>query len=166
MIFSHIKLYLLLTGSILFSHPVHVSVTNLDYKPDENKMEISIKVFKKDLQLLFVHLNQIKINFDDPESVNENQKRIDTYFSSHFKIRSSLEFFLIFKDSKLDNEWIWFYYDVKLDKPIKEIEIENTILLDLYFDQKNMLILSMGEKEEGYIFNLKETKQKIDLDDI
>jgi len=156
----------LLTGSILFSHPVHVSVTNLDYKPDENKMEISIKVFKKDLQLLFVHLNQIKINFDDPESVNENQKRIDTYFSSHFKIGSSPEFFLIFKDSKLDNEWIWFYYDVKLDKPIKEIEIENTILLDLYFDQKNMLILSMGEKEEGYIFNLKETKQKIDLDDI
>ncbi len=159
-----ICLLIFIKSCIHFSHPVHVSVTNVDYCPDDLKMEISIKVFKKDMQLLFAHLDQVNIDFEKMEEVEKNQERINSYFQNHFYIDNNDRCELIFKEVELDNEWIWFYYKIENIELKKEFEIANTILLDLYFDQKNMMIFSIEEIEKGYMFNLKKTKQLVSLD--
>lgn len=166
MIFSQLSFYLLIACSVLNFHPVHISVTNVDYMPEKEKMEISIKVFKKDLQLLFVHLNQLNIDFDNEESIKENLQRINNYFRNHLDIRCKSDFHMSYKDFRLDNEWIWFYYKVPIDKLGKEIEIRNTILLDLNYNQKNMLIFVSEQKEKGFLFNMKKTSEIIHLDEL
>ena len=45
------------------------------------------------------------------------------------------------------------------------MEIINTLLFDLYFDQKNMLIYGYNQLEEGYLFNIQQTKHTIELDE-
>jgi hypothetical protein len=148
-------------------HPVHVSITNLDYMPEQNKITLSFKVFQDDFQLLFAHLYQVSINFDDHENYKNYQNRVDEYFSSHFKIieGEDKKHLISYKGMKKNEESIWFYYETLVDKEIEYLEIVNTILLDLYFDQKNMLILNHNGKEKGYLFNLKQTKQIIKLND-
>ncbi|HAF29443.1 MAG TPA: hypothetical protein DCG75_10390 [Bacteroidales bacterium] len=146
-------------------HPVHVTITNLDYYPNENKITMSFKVFESDFQLLFAHLYELKIDFDDPENINVNQYKINEYFSAHFKIGNNPNHSLLFQNIKKEDDSIWFYYEALVDKEIKSFEISNTIFLDLYFDQKNMLIFNYNQHQKGYLFNLNQTKQIINLND-
>lgn len=166
MFITKVCLYILVKGCILFLHPVHVSITNVDYNPNDLKMKISFKVFKQDMQLLFVHLDQVNIDFENLGEVKKNQERINNYFQNHFNIESKSGFEPVFKEAELDNEWIWFYYEVENIDLKKEFKITNTIFLDLYYDQKNMMIFSIEGTEKGYMFNLNKTKQLINLNDL
>ena len=147
-------------------HPVHVSITNMDYVPEKNRIDLSFKLYKNDFQLLFIHLKQLNIDFNKDEEIQKFRNEIDHYFLNHFKISNCVANDLSFIETKSDEESIWFYYTIQLaNNETKSIEITNTILLDLYFDQKNMLIVHYNNQEKGYLFNLKQTKQLISLDD-
>ena len=50
---------------VLNMHPVHVSITNMEYFNNEKLLQFSTKIFKDDFQLLFVHLNEINIDFEN-----------------------------------------------------------------------------------------------------
>ena len=152
-------------GISSFFHPVHVSITNMDYYYDQDKISLSIKVFKDDLNLLFVHLYQINADFEDEENIKKYQNEIDTYISNHFKITNDTSYQLLHKKIELDEETLLFFYDIHLDKKLDSIEIMNTIFLDLYFDQKNMLICNFDNREKGYLFNLKQTRHTISFND-
>lgn len=146
-------------------HPVHVTITNLDYYPKEHKITLSFKVFESDFQLLFTHLFEQKIDFDDPENIIVNLHKINEYFWETFKIENNPNHSLLFQNIKKEDDSIWFYYEALVDKEIKSFEISNTIFLDLYFDQKNMLIFNYNQNQKGYLFNLNQTKQIIYLND-
>ena len=148
-------------------HPVHVSITNMDYKPDQNKITLSFKVFRNDFQLLFVHLYQLNIDFDDEENYQKYEGKINDYFTSHFKIMDNKDkpYYISYQGMKKDEDSMWFYYDVPINKKKDSFTIINTILFDLYFDQKNMFIFNYNNKEKGYMFNLKQSKQIIDFND-
>jgi len=149
-------------------HPVHVSISNMDYFPDQNKITLSFKVFKDDFQLLFAHLYEEKIDFNDEKNYINYQSKIDDYYSNHFQIigNDNGKYLLSNKGIKKDEEAIWFYYEAMVKDEIKTLEIINTIFLDLYFDQKNMLIFNFHDNEKAYLFNLKQTKQIIVLNDL
>lgn len=167
MIFSLNSIFIFLVGLFNMMHPVHVSITNVDYLQNENKVELSIKVFKDDFQLLFVHLYQLNIDFDNIEKNINSQEKINTYFSNHLKVnidnKENKE--LKYKGVKKNDESIWFLYEIELSAVPNSIEFTNTILLDLYLDQKNMLIFSYNDKEEGYLFNLKHSNYIISFHD-
>ncbi|NOQ25151.1 MAG: hypothetical protein GQ564_07285 [Bacteroidales bacterium] len=148
-------------------HPVHVSITNVDYLQDENKVELSIKVFKDDFQLLFVHLYQLNIDFNNIEKDFSSQEKINTYFSNHLKVNidDKVNKELRYKGVKKNDESIWFLYEIEVSSAPNSIEFINTILLDLYLDQKNMLIFNYNNKEEGFLFNLKSRNYIISFHD-
>ena len=167
MILSLNSIFIFLVSLYSMMHPVHVSVTNVDYFQNQNKAEISIKVFKDDFQLLFAHLYQINLDIDNIENDLNSQDKINTYFSNHFKIniddKENKE--LKYKGIKKNDESIWFLYEIEVSNEPNSIEFINTILLDLYLDQKNMLIFSYNDKEEGFLFNLKRRNYIISFHD-
>ena len=148
-------------------HPVHVSITNVDYHQNQNKAEISIKVFKDDFQLLFVHLYQQNLDFDNIENDLKSKEKINTYFSNHLKVNidDKEDKELKYIGIKKNEDSIWFLYEIEVSTVPKSIEFINTILLDLYHDQKNMLIFSYNDKEQGFLFNLKDRNYIISFHD-
>lgn len=158
----YIKIFLVSMLNLM--HPVHVSITNADYFVDQQKIEISSKIFKNDFKLLLYHLYELDIDLDNKEILDQREDLINEYFLNHFKIENgNSKYDLKLKEIRTDDEYLWFYYDVEIEKELTHIEIVNTILLDLYFDQKNMLIFGYYDTEKGYLFNLKQTKHIIHL---
>ena len=157
---------ILLASALNLMHPVHVSITNIDYEADQHKIEISTKVFKNDFKLLLYHLYELNVDLDSTEILDQNKTTIHEYFLNHFRIKNGNDKCnLELKDITTDEEYLWFYYQIDIKNDIKQLEIVNTILLDLYFDQKNMLIFGYHNAEKGYLFNLKQTKYIINLDE-
>jgi len=164
--FTTIKIIFLFSFLNGFIHPVHVSITNMEYEKEKSKITISFKVFNDDFRLLFIHLNETDIDLQKPENYENYKDLIDEYFKSHFTVTSheknKLE--LVSTNWKLNAESIWFYYEIPLDSEIRSLKITNSILFDLFYDQKNLLIFKANNHEKGYQFEYKKNEVNIDID--
>jgi hypothetical protein len=138
----------------------------MEYSESKNRVEISSKIFKDDFRLVLFHLFEKDIDIDNPKLLEQDVELIQKYYLSHLIINQGNENCTLYrKGIKADEEYIQFHYYFELQNDSSQLEIVNTILLDLYFDQKNMLIFGSNTKEKGYLFNIRETKHKIKLDE-
>ena len=146
-------------------HPVHVSVSNLEYFKDKNKIELSIKIFEDDFRLLFFHLNEVEVDLRTESNYNRYKELIKAYFETHFILEANNEnaLKLTIVNWKINDDAIWFNLAINVNQEVKYLKITNKMLLDLYFDQKNLLILETEGKEVGYQFDYKITEKEINL---
>jgi hypothetical protein len=146
-------------------HPVHVSVTSIEYDKKTDGFKLFMRMYFDD----FIRDGKIddktltQVNIAAGDSVSENA--LETYLNKKIiltvngnKISGKL------KDAKIaDNEisMNFFYHESGLPGVIK---INNFILTNLYKDQSNMLIMKVNDFEEGvklssdqteYVFNIK-----------
>lgn len=148
---------------IFFFHPVHVSITNVELKTDEKTVSYSILINTEDLQFNLLHLYNREISLN---SISKDvQIMINTYFNEVFKIMVDeipVQFSLT--DTNIEEEKIRFYYTGKIpETSLNSIVIENKILLDLYLDQTNLLIISLNGEDRGYTFNYSTQKITVNL---
>ena len=67
----------------------------------------------------------------------------------------------ILKEQKIEDITIWLTYSIKFKDKINKIEITNTLMTDLYKDQKNMLIFTYNNKQSALDFSRKHTKKTL-----
>lgn len=156
-----IILFLLTVVKFVNAHPIHVSVCNIEFNDD--KLTIAVKLFKDDFQLAIYHNYGLELNYDDAEFPN-SKKVIDKYMNNALKIvlnkRDSLK--LSFKRAEINDEAVWFYYTFE-QEDFNRIYVKNELLLDIYGDQTNLLILNYRNNQNGYRFNVRNTEQRIKL---
>lgn len=139
----------------LFSvHPVHVSYSNIDINPENGDFTLTFKFYTDDLKLLFIHLYEYEMILDpDEELSTKNVEMITTYLFNNFFIKelNNQKIKYDYQRKEQNDESVWLHFKGKLPytNPAKII-ISNSLLLDLYFDQTNLLIIKWGELEKGY----------------
>lgn len=129
------------------SHDYYVSITEIDHNKDSNSLEIGIKVFADDVEKVIEREHGVKLNVGEINEREDSGKYLAPYIQKHFKLKvngslRTMEF-LGYQMEKRDAVWCFFeIFDVD---EIKEILIENTILIDEFDEQKN--IIYFGKKE-------------------
>ena len=148
--------------STVFAHPIHVSVSNLEFTGEEPL--IAIKLFKDDLQLAIYHNYAIEIPF---EKMDNNMYRdiMMKYLSERFiiKLNKNENLKLEYENIETNDEAIWFYFQTKELPPVKKITVLNKIFLDIYQDQTNLLIINYKGKQRGYRFDFRTTEMEVEL---
>ena len=158
--------YLLLISNYFLMHPVHVSVTNLEIQSENNSISLSFKVFTDDFQLMIDQLYNVKVDLSENGNYDLHKKQIDNYLKDNFTlINNGKELIFTNTGIKTNDEAVWFFYKTTINKDLKSFVIRNSLMLDLYPDQKNLLILKYGEIERGYQFNFKKKEITINLDE-
>jgi hypothetical protein len=151
------------SGSIeILAHPVHVSVCNIELNTKESI--ITIKLYADDFQTLL----QNKYNKEFvPSRADEKpfSDYIANYIISNLKITLNRNRSLLFNYdySEFNEEAIWLYFKINKMYPFEKVKVENTLMLDLYDDQTNLVIVSYNGKQEGFRFNYKVRELDIDL---
>lgn len=156
-----IILFLLTVVKFANAHPIHVSVCNIEFSDD--KLTIAVKLFKDDFQLAMYHNYGLELKYDDSEFM-ESKKVIDKYMNNALKIVLNKEdpLKLSLNHAEINDEAVWFYYTFDEDD-FNKIYIKNELLLDIYADQTNLLIINYRNKQNGYRFNVRNTEQRIKL---
>lgn len=151
----------------MFLHPVHVSVTNIDVDVNNKKIDYSIKLFQDDLSALIYHYYAVNLSFDKEKELTEKQYQlINNYISAAFDIKVNDKPLseLKFQKKELNEGGIWLYYSGTFtDNEVKSVTVTDKLLLDFYFDQNNMVIISINGKDDGYMFNRSTTEKTIKL---
>jgi hypothetical protein len=147
------------------AHPVHVSVTNLEV--DRNKREIAItqKLYTEDYSLLFYHLYEKNVRFIAGKDLTEGELSvIEGYMNTAFYLEvGEKRLPMTYAGKEQDEESIWMHYSCKLPEDISSVTLTNNVLLALFEDQTNLVIVSAGQAQKGYTFTVDKWKYDLDL---
>jgi len=155
----------------LYLHPVHVSVTTIEVDTDSCNVKVQVKLFTDDFQRLINTVNSTELNLGTKgENPNANEL-MASYITSHLFVDiNGKQVSLNFLDRKMNEDSIWIVMNGCYDKgkkgkvAIHSAVIQNSIFLDLYDDQSNLVIFSLGNgTEKGYMMNIANLRQEIEL---
>jgi hypothetical protein len=150
-------IFILLAASRMFLHPLHFSITNIDINSGNDTAYVSYQFFTSDFELILQIFKQAEIDLEqNKELTQQNIETINDYIFSAFemKLNETEKVDLDFQNKKNDEALIWLYYKGKLPaERIENITLVNELLLDLYEDQKNLVIINFDGEEKGYSFS-------------
>ncbi len=143
--------------------PQHLSVINMTFEEAPLKINFSVRLFQKDILMLFGILNH--------ESIHKNQVPDPTAISNYFKNAIQVDADrqktkTVLKHEKSDELKYWLFYEIKLSKIPDEVTIHDWILFDVFPDQQNLVVFSFKNKEKRLTFDQQNQKQPIVLKSI
>ena len=147
-------------------HPLHVSVTSIDFVEDKGEFKVSIKLFKDDFEKIVNNKYQVNLDIFNCNIQNADSIFIEKYILEHFSMKFDGKNILkkeLHCTSICNEEAIWVSFKFKTAKPKRTIVIKNSLMNDLYNDQKNLVIFKMKDIEKGIQFNNKTTIAEFDL---
>lgn len=146
------------------AHPIHVSVTNMEVDGNKREILITHKLYIDDFSLLFYHLYEKNIKFTSGDLTENELSLISDYMNTAFSLEmDSKSLPLVFTGKEQDDESVWMHYTCKLPEgKITGITLTNNLLLALFEDQTNLVIVSAGLSQKGYTFTADKWKYDID----
>ena len=141
-------------------HPIHVSVTNIDLDPGRGTVELSVKIFADDFQDLILHKYSVQLRITEQENPGDKIESVNRYISEalRMEINGKPSGGMQFRDSRINEGAIWLHYTYEYGKRIRDLRIRNTLMLDKFDDQTNLIIIAYGDKENGYRMDNKTTE--------
>lgn len=155
----------LLLFFLLIFHPVHVSVTSMEYNKGEKIFLVSFKVFTDDFETIVERKYGVSLNLGKEDELKNANEYFSRYFMESFIFRVNGEELKepVFLEKKMDDIAVWLYYKYPTPGNVEEVEIENIIMLNMFMDQSNLLIFKYNDFEEGFIFNREKVKIQFQL---
>ena len=145
-------------------HAHYVSITNAKLNSQNNKLEISIQLTAHDLEDYFFINDKLQLKLGSTKEYKNSNQLISSYISDHlhFKINDkSTPLNFIGKEVNND-ETLELFFESKIPRNINKITIENTILIETFSEQQNIIHLS-GYLKESFTFNDKLTSKTYSL---
>ena len=154
---------LFLTPTLLWAHPVHLTVTNVDINTNTGKGTVFFKILATDLQDAVSLSKGIHFSMEDILVDELMLSWVHDYIGNNFSISTSDIIPLLFNEHKMDDEHILLYYSFDFKADSKRMEISNTLLIDLLPDQSNLLIVTIDGKDSGHTLNRSKRLVSFDL---
>lgn len=138
---------------LLLMHPVHVSLTGIEYDSANHVYSVFVKVYSDDLSS--------DMNLGDAgggELYGDEEQRHFEYLADRISIlEDGKKLKMKLLSSEVDGLEHRFRLEAKGRKGIRSVTVVNRIMTRLYSDQANMLLFSYDGIEDGYRFTSSDT---------
>ena len=136
-------------------HPFHVSVSEVYYNENAHSLEISMKIFTDDFELAIQNKGNAKFRLLDTKAENVDEETIGSYLMDNFRIGiDGVLVDLDFVGFEFDGNATLCYFEGRKIKKINSIEIDNSIITEVFDDQINLTHFQYKEEMKS----LKATK--------
>ncbi len=148
----------------VYAHPIHVSVSNFEFTGETSL--VAVKLFKDDLQLAIYHNYNVEIPLENIGDSIYSEIILKYLFDNMFVYLSKKDTFnLSYEGNEFNEEAIWLYFSAGNLLKIDSVFLVNTIFLDIYEDQTNLVIINYMGKQTGHRFNIINTEKEISLNE-
>lgn len=151
---------LLIWSATASSHPFYVSICQIDFNEKNQTLEISVKTFGNDL-VAALKKNGVPELFVGEERENKKSNEyIFEYLKANLKIKvnGKLVSFL-FIGKELEDDVLWTYLEIEGISELKKIEVECSLLTDLFDTQSNIIQINNGNEIRNLLLN---KRKKVD----
>lgn len=141
------------------AHPVHTSVTQMQYNAKDKAFEVSLRVFTDDLEeALSKENNTQRVRLNDQDT---NGPLLERYLRKHFGLigasRQPRPFQYIGKEQEMDATWI--YVEIPYNETVQGSRLHHSVLMELFDDQINLVNVSYLSEKKTVLFRKNNTQQ-------
>jgi len=151
------------------SHEFHLSNSTINYNTEKNAIQVSMRMFIDDLELALEPVAGDSLQICTRKEDRKAEDHIYSYILDHLVIEAEGEVLspvFIGKEPSDDLAAVWCYLEFENVASLSTISITNTIMIELYDDQKNMTNIQKNKNRvEDILFTTERTSEKIDLND-
>ncbi len=129
-----------------------MSITDMEYNPTTKSLQISMKLFVDDLELVLEKEQDVKCFLGTEKEHTRTNEFIKAYVSTHFFVEQSKGSLpLTYVGKEVDKDYAWIYLEVKNFKVKDETLLTNSMLTEYFKEQTNKVNY---KKEEVISFTL------------
>ncbi|MFT5762144.1 MAG: hypothetical protein ACI8WA_001270 [Polaribacter sp.] len=154
------RLLLLLLIVPLFAftaHKYYLSLTQINYNSKNESVEIIINVFIDDIETALTKIHNKKFELDTKNEFADSDTYFFEYLQKHVKLKiDGKQYDYNYIGKEYDGDVVFFYLEIKNVATLKEIEINNTILLEHFPEQQNLVKSKVNKKYKSLLL----TKRK------
>jgi len=131
-----------------YLHPIHVSVTEIEFDEKDQALEVMMRVFIDDLELSLQNsLRQPELEILNPPKDVTTDELVGEYLQEHFKISlDGKPHKTKYLGHEAEADAFIFYIEVPGVKKWKTITIRNDIIMATHDDQSNIVHVYVKEK--------------------
>ena len=132
---------------LVIAHPVHVSVTEIEFDEKERELEVVIRIFWDDLErAIRDERKEPDLNLLERTGSTTTDQLISAYLQPRFRVAlNGKQQQVKYLGHEVDGEAIVAYIQILNVKRFSAIEVGNTVLTELYEDQSNLVHVTVGE---------------------
>lgn len=145
------------------AHAFHVSKAVVEYNPGDQAVQVSMHLFLDDLEAALKKTHPEPLYLCSDKEKPEAETYLKEYLSRHFRLTLDGQpkaWIFLGKEPSEDLQGIWCYLEIPKTKAPKSIRIENTALMEVYDDQKNIVHLSFPGNREWTCLLSKDHKEE------
>lgn len=156
--------YLIISIFSLLLHPVHVSMSSMEYEPLDGGYKITVRMFSDDLLLDLLSLYELPGEhiadhvYTGPDDIYED------YVNEKIEIKINGKQYRaeLLESEKLEIETIMRLF-VSFEGRADSVKISNTILTGIYVDQVNLFIYKDDKNELAFRFTTTYSEERLNL---
>lgn len=125
----------------LFLHPMHVSVTEIEYNQKNKSLEIISRIFIDDLELsVRKQVNNEMLDLLNPTAPVTTDQLVREYLNRHLLIRvDGKQAKINYIAHEIEDAAMICYLEIEGLKKLKQIEITNSVIQEVHADQSNLV---------------------------
>lgn len=132
--------FLLFSSANLRRHPFFVSMTEIDWKPAEKKLEIAIRIFTDDLEKGLAAHCRCRTDLGNPSKMEEMDKVLQKYLSENLMLSDGKQSFkLRFIGREMSEESTWSYLEADAAGFSGKLSVKNSLLHVVQPKQTNLI---------------------------
>ena len=145
-------IFLLFLGWKAFFHPFYISLTEIRYNPANKSLEIAQKIFWDDLEVALGDIHKTKVDFLNPMDRKALEEMAKGYLLEKNEIRiNGQKVTLNYLGFEIEEEAAWFYLEAEKVPAPKTVEVYNTVLIQHFDGQQNIVNFYMDRKPKSLI---------------
>ncbi|GAA4108375.1 hypothetical protein GCM10022393_04410 [Aquimarina addita] len=137
-------------SSFTTTHKFYVSVTQIDYNEEQKSLQIISRIFVDDFEATLQdrYDSSIKLSSENPND------KIDGYIEKYLQQKISISVNgkpVVFEyiGKEYDNDLILCYLEVEGVQDLETIEVSNTVLMDAFNEQQNIVHVKKGTQRKS-----------------
>lgn len=145
-------------------HKFYVSVTQIDYVAEKQSVQIITRVFLDDLEDALSARSGEAIRIPADEKNTQFDVQIKEYLSSKIQVSINGKAAKInFIGKSLDLDMMIVYLEIPKVESIKSINIQNSMLIELFEEQQNIIRTNINQIKKSFILIAQERSRMLNF---
>lgn len=157
-------LFLILAVSLtsMAAHKYYVAVFQMDYIPAKKEIQVTARIFIDDLEAALQKKYNRKFYLGTSSEAVDSDAVLKQYFSEKIGVKvNGKNQALTFIGKETDDDVLVCYSKITGQKPVKSLQVENSVLMEVYEDQQNIIHAKIGSNKKSLLLTNEKSKGEL-----
>ncbi len=135
-------------------HKFYVAIYQINYVSDKKMLQITSRIFIDDLNKALKTTYQKNTHLGEKEESQEDVALMNKYFLDNFSLKiNGQQKPLHYNSKEIENNVLICYFNIKDINKITTLEVQNTILSDIFSEQQNIIQATIYSKKSSLLLS-------------